>query len=137
MAIKVEVHVLDLTAEEDVALLKALDFEGSSPAGGWIRLAGPMGGGRRIKSVWDSEGFGGGRPHPPPACWQLEGISMQSPYDLHSNSTCLAPTAFTGCLRIRTPVPEMAGQSPRKRLGVSRHQTGGRAFLVIRAGPLD
>jgi hypothetical protein len=55
VAIRVEVHVLDLTAEEDVALLKALDLEGSPPAGGWIRLAGPMGGGRRIKGVWDSE----------------------------------------------------------------------------------
>lgn len=55
VAIRVEVHVLDLTAEEDAALLKALDLEGSPPAGGWIRLAGPMGGGRRIKGVWDSE----------------------------------------------------------------------------------
>ena len=55
MAIRVEVHVLGLTAEEDAALLKALDLKGSPPAGGWIRLAGPMGGGRRIKGVWDSE----------------------------------------------------------------------------------
>ena len=28
MAIRVEVHVLDLTAEEDAALLNALDLEG-------------------------------------------------------------------------------------------------------------
>ena len=55
MSIRVEVHVPDLTAEEDVALLKALDLEGSPSAGGWIRLAGPMGGGWRIKGVWDSE----------------------------------------------------------------------------------
>ena len=55
VAIRVEVHVLGLTAEEDAALLKALDLKGSPPAGGWIRLAGPMGGGRRIKGVWDSE----------------------------------------------------------------------------------
>ena len=53
--IRVEVHVRDLTAEEDAALLEALGLEGSPPAGGWIRLAGPMGGGRRIKGVWDSE----------------------------------------------------------------------------------
>ena len=62
---------------------------------------------------------------------------MRSPHDLHSNSTCLAPTAVTECFRIRTPAPEMASQSLRKRLGVSRRQTGGRAFLVIQAGPLD
>jgi hypothetical protein len=55
VAIRVEVHVRDLTAEEDAALLEALDLEGSPPAGGWIRLAGPMGGDRRIKGVWDSE----------------------------------------------------------------------------------
>jgi len=55
VAIRVEVHVRDLTAEEDAALLKVLDLEGSPPAGGWIRLTGPMGGGRRINGVWDSE----------------------------------------------------------------------------------
>jgi hypothetical protein len=55
VAIRVEVHVRDLRAEEDAALLEALDLEGSPPAGGWIRLAGPMGGDRRIKGVWDSE----------------------------------------------------------------------------------
>jgi hypothetical protein len=36
----------------------------------------------------------------PPACWQPEGISIRFPHDLHSNSTCLAPTAIRGCLRI-------------------------------------
>ena len=71
------------------------------------------------------------------ACCYSEGISMRSPHGLHSNSTCLAPTDVTRCLRTRTPVPEMTGQSPRKRLGVSRHKNRGRAFLVIRAGPLD
>ena len=35
-----------------------------------------------------------------PACWQPEGISIRFPHDLHSNSTCLAPTAVRGCLRI-------------------------------------
>lgn len=55
MAIRVEDHIRDLTAEEDATLLEALDLEGSPPAGGRIRLAGPMGGGRRIKGVWDSE----------------------------------------------------------------------------------
>ena len=55
MTISVVAQVRDLTAEEDAALLAALDLKGSPPAGGTIRLAGPMGGGRRIAGVWDSE----------------------------------------------------------------------------------
>ena len=56
MAISVAVQVQDLTAEEDAALLEALDLEGSPPAGARIiRMAGPQGGGRRIRGVWDSD----------------------------------------------------------------------------------
>lgn len=55
MAISVVAQVEDLTAEEDTALLAALDLEGSPPAGGRIRMAGPQGGGRRITGIWDSE----------------------------------------------------------------------------------
>ena len=36
--IRVEVHVRDLTAEEDAALLEALGLEGSPPAGRWNPL---------------------------------------------------------------------------------------------------
>ena len=55
MPISVAVQVQDLTAEEDAALLEALDLEGSPPAGARIiRMAGPQGGGRRISGVWDS-----------------------------------------------------------------------------------
>ena len=49
MAIRVEVHFLDLTAEEDVALLKALDLEGSPPAGdgsAWLDRWAAVGGSR-------------------------------------------------------------------------------------------
>ena len=83
--------------------------------------------------------------------------SEESPRGLHTVSTPI-PSAWRslpsrGCLYIRTPVPEMkasdkqkaagvsrwpgsprvrvlvlAGQSPWRRLGVSRHQNGGRAF---------
>jgi hypothetical protein len=60
---------------------------------------------------------------------------MRSSHGLQGISTCLALTAVTRCLRILTPVPEMAGQSLRKRLGVIRHQNRGCAFLVIQAGP--
>ena len=56
MAISVAVQVQDLTAEEDTALLQALDLAGSPPAGGRIiRMAGPQGGGRRITGIWDSD----------------------------------------------------------------------------------
>jgi len=55
VAISVAVQVQDLTAEEDAALLQALDLEDSPPAGGRIiRIAGPQGGGRRIRGIWDS-----------------------------------------------------------------------------------
>jgi hypothetical protein len=56
VAISVAVQVRDLTAEEDAALMEALDLEGSPPAGARIiRMAGPQGGGRRIRGVWDSD----------------------------------------------------------------------------------
>jgi hypothetical protein len=56
VAISVVAQVEDLTAEEDAALLEALDLEGSPPAGAMIiRVAGPQGGGRRIRGVWDSD----------------------------------------------------------------------------------
>ncbi len=55
VAISIWAHVRDLTAQEDAALLAALDLEGSPPAGGTIRLAGPGGGGRRLNGAWDSE----------------------------------------------------------------------------------
>jgi hypothetical protein len=53
--VSVVAHIRALTAEEDAALLAALDLESSPPAGGRVRLAGPTGGGRRIAGTWDSE----------------------------------------------------------------------------------
>jgi hypothetical protein len=56
MAISVAVQVQGLTTEEDAAVLEALDLEGSPPAGARIiRIAGPQGGGRRIRGIWDSD----------------------------------------------------------------------------------
>jgi hypothetical protein len=55
MAVLVVAEVTGVTAEEDAAMMKALDVEGSPPAGGRIRMAGPMAGGWRIVSLWDSE----------------------------------------------------------------------------------
>lgn len=55
MAISVVAQIQDLTADEDAALVRALDLEGSPPAGGRIRMDGPTGGGRRIAGLWDSD----------------------------------------------------------------------------------
>jgi hypothetical protein len=55
MTVSVVAQVQDLTAEEDAALLAALDLDGSPPSGGTIRLDGPQGGGRRIVGQWDSD----------------------------------------------------------------------------------
>jgi hypothetical protein len=44
-----------VTAEQDAALAKRLYPEGSLPAGFRIRMAGPMAGGWRIVTLWDSE----------------------------------------------------------------------------------
>ena len=55
MAIAVVAQVPGLTAEEDAAVVEALNLEGSPPAGGKIRLDGPAGGGRRIVGLWDRD----------------------------------------------------------------------------------
>ena len=55
MAILVVAQALGLTAQEDAALVKALDLEDSPPAGMRIRMAGPTVGGWRIVSLWDSD----------------------------------------------------------------------------------
>jgi hypothetical protein len=55
VAISVVAQVPGLTAEEDAAVVEALDLEGSPPAGGKIRLDGPTGGGRRIVGLWDRD----------------------------------------------------------------------------------
>ena len=44
-----------VTEEQDAALAKRLYPEGSLPAGFRIRMAGPMAGGWRILTLWDSE----------------------------------------------------------------------------------
>jgi hypothetical protein len=55
VAILVVAQVPGLTAEEDAALVEALDLEGSPPDGGKLRMAGPTVGGWRIVSLWDSD----------------------------------------------------------------------------------
>ena len=55
MAISVVAQIPGLTAEEDAALVEALDLEGSPPAGGKVRLDGRAGGGRRIVGLWERD----------------------------------------------------------------------------------
>lgn len=55
MAILVVAEAEGATAEQDTVLVKALDLEGSPPAGARIRMARPAAGGWRIVSLWDSE----------------------------------------------------------------------------------
>jgi hypothetical protein len=55
VAILVVAQAPGMTAEEDAALVTALNLEGSPPAGGWIRMAGPTVDGWRIVSLWDSD----------------------------------------------------------------------------------
>jgi hypothetical protein len=55
MAILVVAEAEGATAGQDAVLVKALNLEGSPPAGARIRMAGPAAGGWRIVSLWDSE----------------------------------------------------------------------------------
>jgi hypothetical protein len=55
MAILVVGEASGVTAEQDAALAKRLYPEGSLPAGFRIRMSGPMAGGWRIVTLWDSE----------------------------------------------------------------------------------
>jgi hypothetical protein len=55
VAILVVAQAPGLTAEEDAALVEALDLEGSPPPGIRIRMAGPTVDGWRIVGLWDSD----------------------------------------------------------------------------------
>lgn len=55
MAILVVTEVAGVTAEQDAAMVKALNLDGSPPVGFRIRMAGPTAHGWRIVSLWDSE----------------------------------------------------------------------------------
>jgi hypothetical protein len=92
MAILVIAEAGGATAEQDAVLVKALDLEGSPPAGARIRMAGPAPGGWRIVSLWDSEAdferfraqrlvpalAGTGRAMRPPEVWPIETVLTYS-----------------------------------------------------------
>jgi hypothetical protein len=55
VAILVLYEVAGMTAEQDAAMVKALDLDSSPPTGWRIRMAGPTAEGWRVLSLWDSE----------------------------------------------------------------------------------
>jgi hypothetical protein len=55
VAILVVSEVAGVTAEQDTAMVKALDLDDSPPIGFRIRMAGPTAHGWRMVSLWDSE----------------------------------------------------------------------------------
>lgn len=55
MAILVTTTSPSMTAEQDDEMVQRLNIAGSPPAGSLARLAGPIEGGWRILSVWDSQ----------------------------------------------------------------------------------
>jgi hypothetical protein len=88
VAILVVSEVAGVTAEQDEAMVKALDLDHSPPVGGRIRMAGPTAHGWRIVSLWDSEEdferfrkdrlvpalTGAGRPLPSFEIWPIETV---------------------------------------------------------------
>jgi hypothetical protein len=54
MSVLVIAEAPGVTAEQDEAIVKALNLEGDPPAGARVRMAGPTENGRRIVSLWDS-----------------------------------------------------------------------------------
>jgi hypothetical protein len=55
VAILVLYEVAGMTAEQDAAMVKALELDSSPPTGWRIRMAGPTADGWRVLSLWDSE----------------------------------------------------------------------------------
>jgi hypothetical protein len=77
------------SSEQDEAIMKAMDLTSNPPSGSRLRMAGPMDGGWRVVSLWDSreqfEAFlnerltpaleGVGRQRPEFAFWDIEKVS--------------------------------------------------------------
>lgn len=55
MSVLVVSEVPGVTAEQDAAMVKALNLEEAPPAGARARLASPTANGWRVVSLWDSE----------------------------------------------------------------------------------
>jgi hypothetical protein len=91
MAVLVIAEVPGGTAEQDKAMMQALNLEADPPKGARARLAGPTESGWRIASLWDSrEAFDtflrerlmpalqeGGRPGPELTFWPIESVIIR------------------------------------------------------------
>ena len=55
MSVLVIADAPGITAEQDKAMMEALQLEANPPPGARVRLAGPTENGWRIVSLWDSE----------------------------------------------------------------------------------
>jgi hypothetical protein len=91
MSVLVIAEAPGVTAEQDQAIMQALNLEGDPPAGARARLAGPTETGWRIVSLWDSrESFDAfvrdrltpalekaGRPMPPFEFWPIESVIIR------------------------------------------------------------
>ena len=88
MAILVVYEAAGMTAEQDAAMVKALDLDSSPPIGWRIRMAGPTADGWRVLNLWDSEHdfersgndrlaaafTAAGRELPPLEIWPIEAV---------------------------------------------------------------
>ena len=54
MSVLVSAQIAGGTAEQDRAIVQALNLEGDPPEGARLRLAGPTSTGWRVVSLWDS-----------------------------------------------------------------------------------
>lgn len=91
MSVLVIAEAPGVTAEQDKAIMEALNLEGDPPAGARARLAGPTETGWRIVSLWDSrESFDAfrrdrltpaleraGRPVPELEFWPIESVIIR------------------------------------------------------------
>jgi hypothetical protein len=91
MSVLVIAEAPGVTAEQDNAIMEAMNLGGDPPAGARFRLAGPTDTGWRIVSLWDSpESFDAflrerltpalekaGRPVPPFQFWPIESVIIR------------------------------------------------------------
>ena len=91
MSVLVIAEAPDVTAEQDKAMMEALNLDGDPPPGARVRLAGPTETGWRIVSLWDSrESFDAflrerltpglekaGRPVPQFEFWPIESVIIR------------------------------------------------------------
>jgi hypothetical protein len=90
MAVLVIAEASGMSSEQDDAMINALGLDDNPPVGGRFRLSGPMEGGYRIVSLWESrdrfEAFleerlrpalqAAGRPVPEVTFWEIDKVRI-------------------------------------------------------------